>query len=145
MPKRRAACRTDLPATGLAFGPARNGCSIAGRFWVERDGKPFISWGRIRLLECIEERGSLSAAARDLGMGYRHAWELVQDMNLRSPRPLVAKAVGGPGGGGAALTPDGHRTVANFWRLVDELKTWMGTHDPRLWLGSAGKRKRRAR
>jgi molybdate transport system regulatory protein len=53
------------------------------------------------LLERIDEHGSISAAARSMGMGYRHAWELVDEVNRVSPRALVEKDAGGRGGGGA--------------------------------------------
>jgi molybdate transport system regulatory protein len=70
--------------------------------------------GKIRLLEEIRERGSISAAARAMGMAYRHAWELVDDLNRCFATPVVAAATGGRSGGGALLTPWGEELVRRF-------------------------------
>jgi len=133
MPQRRSKPKDHRKRSGLGASLVRSGCSVAGRLWMERDGKTVLSWGRIVLLERIRDFGSLSAAARSMGMGYRHAWELVEEMNALSPRELVTKAVGGRQGGGAALTPAGERAIANFWKLVAEFRTWIAKRDPRLW------------
>ena len=85
------------------------------------------------LLERIGELGSISAAARSMGMGYRHAWELVDEMNRLSPRTLVRKAAGGPGGGGAELTPEGEAVIERFWGLVSRFGEWLSLQDARLW------------
>ena len=74
--------------------------------------------GKIRLLEAIGEQGSISAAGRTLGMSYRRAWTLVADLNATFVGPLVETQLGGPGGGGAALTPLG-RDVARRYRAIE--------------------------
>jgi molybdate transport system regulatory protein len=63
--------------------------------------------GKAALLEAIRETGSISAAARALGMAYRHAWELVDDLNACFTPVSVETAAGGRLGGGARLTPFG--------------------------------------
>lgn len=118
---------------GLGSSAKRGGCRISGRVWVEKSGETFLSWGRVVLLERIREYGSISAAARSMRMGYRHAWELVDEMNRLSPRNLVRKAVGGRGGGGAELTAHGEAAIANFWDLVSRFQEWLAGQDPRLW------------
>ena len=70
--------------------------------------------GKAALLEAIREAGSISAAARRLGMAYRHAWELVDDLNACFASPVVDAAPGGREGGGARLTPFGEELVARF-------------------------------
>ncbi len=50
-------------------------------------------------------------------MSYRHAWDLVDSMNRQAPHPLVSKAVGGKGGGGATLTAAGLEALDVFHRL----------------------------
>jgi molybdate transport system regulatory protein len=123
-----------LPA-GMATRPAGEARQVSGRIWIERGGETFLAWGRVVLLERIREDGSISAAARSMGMGYRHAWELVEAMNRQAPAPLVAKATGGRGGGGARLTPAGERAVAEFWRLVKEFDAWLAGRRLRLGEG----------
>src|SRR5262249_50642585 len=66
-----------------------------------------IGPGKIALLEAIRSTGSISAAARRLGMSYRRAWLLVEEINGALRKPAVASSTGGRQGGGAALTPMG--------------------------------------
>jgi len=70
--------------------------------------------GKIRLLEAIGKTGSISRAGRALGMSYRRAWLLVDDMNRCFRAPVVATQPGGVKGGGAALTPFGVALIENY-------------------------------
>ncbi len=63
--------------------------------------------GKVDLLEAIAETGSISAAARAMGMSYRRAWLLVDTMNRCFHGDLVTTVTGGRGGGGAKVTPMG--------------------------------------
>ena len=78
-----------------------------------------IGPGKAQLLEAVGERGSISAAARSMGMAYRHAWELIDDMNRCFRSPVVEAASGGRAGGGATLTPFGEEVVRRF-RAMEE-------------------------
>ncbi|MCC7347093.1 MAG: LysR family transcriptional regulator, partial [Variibacter sp.] len=69
---------------------------------------------KVALLEAIRETGSISAAARRIGMSYRKAWLLVEDVNQALAKPAVEAATGGRQGGGAALTPVGERIIALY-------------------------------
>jgi molybdate transport system regulatory protein len=60
--------------------------------------------GKAELLRLIRATGSISAAGRDMGMSYRRAWSLVEEMNTAFATPLVTSSRGGTGGGGAQLT-----------------------------------------
>ena len=70
-------------------------------------GEISIGPGKIALLEAIETTGSITAAARQLGMSYRRAWLLVDETNRSLVHAAVAAAAGGRKGGGAQLTPTG--------------------------------------
>ena len=70
--------------------------------------------GKIRLLEAIGKTGSISRAGRALGMSYRRAWLLVDDMNRCFRAPVVTTQPGGVQGGGAALTPFGVDLIENY-------------------------------
>jgi len=70
--------------------------------------------GKVALLEAIRKHGSISAAARSMGMAYRHAWELVDDLNACFAEPVVATAAGGRDGGGTRLTPLGEEVIRRF-------------------------------
>jgi molybdate transport system regulatory protein len=118
---------------GLASGGTKKGARVSGRVWIAKGKDTVLSWGRVVLLERIKQHGSISAAARSMGMGYRHAWELVDEMNRTCPKPLVQKKIGGPGGGGAELTPAGERVIFRWWKLVEEFSDWLSDREPRLW------------
>ncbi|MEQ8235096.1 MAG: LysR family transcriptional regulator [Gammaproteobacteria bacterium] len=70
--------------------------------------------GKAALLEAIAATGSISAAAKRLGMSYRRAWLLVDTMNRCFRTPLVDAATGGSGGGGAGLTTLGEEVLARY-------------------------------
>jgi molybdate transport system regulatory protein len=76
------------------------------------DGR--VGPGKITLLEAIQREGSISAAARALGMSYRRAWELVAELNETFPVPVVERVTGGSGGGGARLTELGEALLVGF-------------------------------
>lgn len=73
--------------------------------------------GKVDLLQAIAKSGSISAAARALGMSYRRAWKLVDAMNRRFRRDLVVTLTGGAGGGGAKLTPLGRQVLRRYRQI----------------------------
>lgn len=75
---------------------------------------PALGPGKIELIARIEQTGSISAAARAMGMSYRRAWQLVESLNHAFTRPVVTTAVGGARGGGATVTPFGRRLVVRY-------------------------------
>lgn len=77
-----------------------------------------IGPGKIRLLEAIAATGSISAAGRSLGMSYRRAWLLVDEINRAFTQPAVAGQTGGSGGGGTALT-DWGRELVDLYRGLE--------------------------
>lgn len=70
--------------------------------------------GKIALLEAIGRSGSISAAARELGMSYRRAWMLADSINGAFTAPLIETATGGHGGGGARVTELGHDVLHRY-------------------------------
>jgi molybdate transport system regulatory protein len=76
---------------------------------------------RIRLLEAVAREGSISAAARAVGLSYKAAWDAIDALNDLFGRPLVEARSGGPRGGGAHLTVSGLRVVEALTRLEGEL------------------------
>jgi molybdate transport system regulatory protein len=78
-----------------------------------------IGPGKIALLEAIRTTGSISAAARSVGMSYRRAWMLVDEINQTLREPAVRAETGGARGGGAIVTPAGERMV-DLYRAIEE-------------------------
>ncbi|MCW1917731.1 LysR family transcriptional regulator [Rhodobacter sp. KR11] len=75
--------------------------------------------GKAALLRHIAEQGSISAAGRAMGMSYKRAWDLVEEMNALFAAPLVATARGGAAKGGATVTPAGQEVLTHYRALMD--------------------------
>lgn len=86
-------------------------------------GKLVFGPGKADLLEAIDSEGSISAAGRRMGMSYKRAWSLVEEMNTCFETPLVESARGGAHGGGAHLTDAGRAVLADYRALVSILLT----------------------
>lgn len=80
---------------------------------------------RIRLLERIGEHGSISGAAKAVGLSYKAAWDAVNTLNNLFPKPLVIARTGGRTGGGAELTAEGRQVIAAFHLLHGELDRFL--------------------
>lgn len=82
-----------------------------------------IGPGKIALLEAIRTTGSISAAARSLGMSYRRAWLLVEEINQTLREPAVKAEPGGVRGGGAVVTSAGERMVDLYRTIETQART----------------------
>lgn len=96
--------------------------AVRSKIWLETDGNPFLGDGRYRLLEAIERKGSINAAARDMGLSYRKAWSQLQAMEKSAPFPLLIRKVGGKDGGSSTLTPEIQQLMRQFEQLRDHFK-----------------------
>lgn len=76
--------------------------------------KGHIGPGKITLLEQIEEIGSISGAAKAMGMTYRRAWHLLETVQTVLNEDVVETSVGGKKGGGAKLTPLGKELISLY-------------------------------
>lgn len=81
---------------------------------VLSDKHPAMGPGKAQLVALIADTGSISAAARRMGMSYRRAWQLVEAVNKSFNRPVVLTATGGKRGGGAVVTDFGRRLVERY-------------------------------
>ena len=104
-----------------------NDYKIKSRIWIEAGDKVLLGEGRVKLLKAIESEGSLSKAAKTIGMSYKKAWTLVDAVNKSAKSEVVEKSVGGQQGGGTILTPYGKRLVETFdainencWKFLDQ-------------------------
>ena len=85
-----------------------------------------IGPGKIALLEAIRSTGSISAAARSIGMSYRRAWLLVEEINQTLREPAVTAETGGVRGGGAMLTPVGKQIIELYRAIESQARTAAG-------------------
>lgn len=76
-----------------------------------------IGPGKIELLRAVAEHGSISAAARALGMGYKRAWSLLDELQRAIPVAIVETAAGGSKGGGAQVTAAGRELLKHYDEL----------------------------
>lgn len=106
----------SMPTTG-EIGAAQIQCRVR----VTRGGDIAIGPGKMDVLAAIRDAGSISGAARQMGMSYRRAWLLVETMNSCFERPLVETATGGKSGGGARLTPEGERILSRYATMMVEV------------------------
>jgi molybdate transport system regulatory protein len=98
------------------------------RFRVDFYDRCSVGVGKVRLLEAIERTGSLSQAARDIGMSYRRAWLLIDSMNAEFDSPVIVATVGGSGGGGAKLTSFGRELIGAYRGLEARLAALAAEH-----------------
>lgn len=88
--------------------------------FLQSEGAPAFASAQIALLRAIDDSGSISKAAKQLGISYKTAWDRVEAMNNMSRDALVMRSAGGAKGGGTALTPLGKRIVEGFAQLQQE-------------------------
>lgn len=96
-----------------------------GRIWVDGREETFLGYGRIVLLERIREYGSITKAAKSMDMSYRHAWELVDSMNIQASKPFIETSSGGKGGGGTRLTGAGEKAITLFWKFYNDFQKFL--------------------
>jgi molybdate transport system regulatory protein len=108
-----------------------NQYTFMGRVWIEGNEGAFLGHGRILLLERIRQYGSISKAARSMGMSYRHAWAVLESMNRQSKMPLIEKIAGGEGGGGTRLTDEGEKVVSSFTDMDERFAKFLSAEAKR--------------
>jgi molybdate transport system regulatory protein len=84
---------------------------VNGALWIECGREKFFGPGRLELLERIDKTGSLNRAAREMGMSYKKAWEMINSLNSQSGHPLVILKSGGENGGGSVITKQARELI----------------------------------
>lgn len=90
---------------------------VKSKVWIEKGPRHILGEGKAKLLEEIEKRGSISAAARATGMSFRRAWSYITAMEKASGLIFVRRFRGGRSGGGATLTNEGKKLLILYKRL----------------------------
>jgi molybdate transport system regulatory protein len=94
--------------------------ALQGAVWMTVGGEKFGGPGRVELLAAIARTGSISQAAKALGVSYKGAWDAIDAMNNLAGEALVERVAGGKGGGGTRLTARGEQLVRNF-RAIEQI------------------------
>nr|WP_320132098.1 TOBE domain-containing protein [uncultured Holophaga sp.] len=104
---------------------SQSNMELSGSVWVQKAGQKVFAEERIALLEKIHELGSITHAAKAVGISYKTAWDTVNLMNNLADKPLVDRNTGGRGGGGTALTEAGLEVIRNFRIFSEEHRRFL--------------------
>ena len=110
----------------------REEIGLSGSLWFNRADSRFLGGDRLSLLERIDELGSITRAAKAVGISYKTAWDTVNLINNLADTPLVERQTGGKGGGGARLTVSGRQVVAQFRIIEEEHRKYLVNLEQRL-------------
>jgi molybdate transport system regulatory protein len=92
---------------------------VSGTVSLKKTDMEFLGSDRIALLEKIDECGSITKAAKAVGISYKTAWDTINTINNLSKNPLFVRVAGGKAGGGTRLTEEG-REVIRVYRIIQE-------------------------
>lgn len=93
------------------------------RFRIDFAQYSSLGPGKIHLLEAVRECGSLSQAARNIGMSYRRAWLLVESLRQSFRQPVTVASTGGKAGGGMRVTEFGDALIKTYRELEQDFAT----------------------
>ena len=115
----------SLQHNGLPF-------QVGGKRWIECNGKKFFGPGPVELLELVEKNGSISKAARAMGLSYKKAWEIIDSANRLTALPLVITQSGGENGGGTILTNEAKKLITYHKALRRRFEQFLKNETDRL-------------
>jgi molybdate transport system regulatory protein len=98
------------------------GDDLKVRLKIELPGGVRLGYGKVDLLRAVEEHRSISAAARSMGMSYRRAWLLIDELNQCFDEPVIETSIGGRAHGGATLTATGCRIINLYQSARDKVQ-----------------------
>ena len=98
---------------------------LNAKAWLEKDGEFLVGGGRARILELIDKMQSLSKAASEMKMSYRHLWGTIREMEEDVGEPLVVSERGGKSGGKTELTEAGKRLLKEYKRGISSLNDFL--------------------
>ncbi len=112
--------RPPLSAAAAAAPAAAPALTVGADIWLDLGGHNLAGARRVALLAEIARVGSITQAAKVVGLSYKGAWNAIEDMSNLAGEPLLERAAGGKGGGFTRLTPRGEKLVRNFELVRDE-------------------------
>jgi len=110
----------------------KNTIGLSGNLWFNQSENKFLGGDRISLLEKIDELGSITKAAKAVGISYKTAWDTVNLINNLAEKPLVERLTGGKGGGGTSLTAAGKMVITQFNTIQEEHRKFLSNLENRL-------------
>ncbi|MFM0646421.1 TOBE domain-containing protein [Paraburkholderia bryophila] len=105
--------------------PSHEPLELGGSVWFQAGAQTLGGASRIALLAAIGETGSITSAAKAVGMSYKGAWDAIDTMNNLAGEPLVVRLTGGKGGGGTTLTPRAVKLIETFRAVEREHRRFL--------------------
>jgi len=105
---------------------------VNGSLWIEGNGQRFFGPGPVELLELIEKTGSISKAAKAMGMSYKKAWDIVSRINGMAAEPFVTTSVGGEDGGGSTISEEAKEMIAWYRALRERFRLFLESESAEL-------------
>ncbi|MGB8419327.1 TOBE domain-containing protein [Paraburkholderia sp.] len=105
--------------------PSHEALELGGSVWFQAGAQTLGGASRIGLLAAIGETGSITSAAKAVGMSYKGAWDAVDTMNNLAGEPLVVRSTGGKGGGGTTLTPRAVKLIDTYRAVEREHRRFL--------------------
>ena len=95
------------------------------KVWIEDDASNLIfGGGKTQILEFIDQTGSISEAAKKVGMNYKKAWSHIKILQEYLEDELVIANKGGKGQGGKVLTPKAKEVISTYKILQKDIKKY---------------------
>ncbi|PZR49212.1 TOBE domain-containing protein [Paraburkholderia fungorum] len=111
--------------TSHRIDPPHESLELGGSIWFQAGAQTLGGAARIALLAAIGETGSITSAAKAIGMSYKGAWDAIDTMNNLAGEPLVVRSTGGKGGGGTTLTPRAVKLIDTFRAVEREHRRFL--------------------
>jgi molybdate transport repressor ModE-like protein len=94
---------------------------VRAKLWLEKDSKFILGVGRAEILRNIRDTGSISKAAKAMGMSYSHAWSEIREMSRGLGAPVIETGRGGRAGGSSRLTEAGKEILKKFEKEMEKM------------------------
>ncbi|HUI92719.1 MAG TPA: TOBE domain-containing protein [Chitinivibrionales bacterium] len=104
-----------------------NHSPYSGPLWLLFGGRHLLEKNALELLKSIDRLGSITSAAREVGISYKTAWDLVDRLNNLSSKPLVASSTGGRHGGGCRLSDYGKKILDEYNHHKEQFEVFKKT------------------
>ena len=98
--------------------------TVRSKIWFESSGEHIFGMGLARLLEKVDQLGSLQSAAKSLDMSYRYAWDLIRTAEKHLGRSLIDRHAGGADGGGSTLSDHGKQMLEAFKKVNSDVSAY---------------------
>ncbi len=94
---------------------------VRAKLWLEKDSKFILGVGRAEILRNVRDTGSISKAAKAMGMSYSHAWSEIREMSRALGVPVIETGRGGRNGGSSKLTEAGEVILDKFEKEMEKM------------------------